>query len=107
MVKLEGRLEKARIVRASDVGKLAFGVLSNSDYKNLFAIMLDKVNPKEIKNIIEDFKSRDLYKSILFEASGNINSTRLMEYCDCGVDVISMGCITNSTRALDMSLEIR
>src|SRR3989338_6158878 len=38
MVKLEGRLEKARIVRASDVGKLAFGVLSNSDYKNLFAI---------------------------------------------------------------------
>lgn len=73
---------------------------------NLFAIMLDKIKPQEIKFVIEELKNKDLYDYVLLEASGNINPNNLMEYADCGVDVISMGYITNSAKVLNMSLEI-
>ncbi len=74
--------------------------------KTLFAMMFDKINPDEIKSIVEDFKNRGLYDKILFEASGNINEDNLKNYADCGVDVISMGCLTNSAKTLNISLEI-
>ena len=79
--------------------------LSNNE--NLFAIMLDKIPPKEVKIIIQDLKNQDLHDYALLEASGNINSENLIEYAGCGADVISMGCITNSANALNMSLEIK
>ncbi len=73
--------------------------------KNLFSIMLDKINPIEIKSIIKELKFKNLQQNILFEASGNINENNILEYADCGADILSMGCITNSAKALNMSLE--
>lgn len=75
--------------------------------KTFFAIMLDKIPPNEIKLIIKDLKEQNLYDYLLLEASGNINPENLAEYADCGVDIISMGSITNSAKVLNMSLEIR
>ncbi|MBI2659975.1 carboxylating nicotinate-nucleotide diphosphorylase [Candidatus Woesearchaeota archaeon] len=66
--------------------------------KNLFAIMLDNIRPKEIMPIIKELKKQELYDYVLLEASGNINPSNFMEYDDCGVDVISMGFITNSAK---------
>ena len=77
-----------------------------SKNKNLFAIMLDNIKPKEIIPIIKELKKRKLYDYVLLEASGNINPSNFMEYDDCGVDVISMGYITNSAKALNLSQEI-
>lgn len=74
--------------------------------KSLFAIMFDKMPPEEIKAIVTELKKQDLYDDILLEASGGINPKNLGEYAGCSVDVISMGCITNSAKALDMSMEI-
>lgn len=74
--------------------------------KSPFAIMLDKIPPKEIKSIIEELKDQDLYEHVLLEASGNIKPGNLTDYADSGVDIISMGFITNSATALDMSMEI-
>lgn len=74
--------------------------------KQLFAIMFDKIPPVEIKSIIYDFKNKKIYDKILFEASGNISENNLTNYVDCRADIISMGCITNSTKALDMSMDI-
>lgn len=74
--------------------------------KNLFALMLDKINSKGVKKIIAKIKDKKLYDSILFEASGNINQNNVHEYLDCDVDIISMGSITNSTRVLNMSQEV-
>lgn len=75
--------------------------------RNLFAIMLDKIPPNSINDIINDLRSKNLYNEILFEASGNINENNVHAYSDCGVDIISMGSITNSAKALNMSLEIK
>ena len=69
--------------------------------------MLDKIPPSEIKPIINDFQNQGLYNDVLFEASGNINENNLTEYIGCGVDIVSMGTVTNSAKILNMSLEIK
>lgn len=81
--------------------------ISSKNNKNLFALMLDKISPKEIKAIVEDLKGLDLYDYVLLEASGNINPENIVEYSGCGVDILSMGYITNSAKILNMSLEIK
>ncbi len=45
-------------------------------------------------------------KIILFEASGNINDKNILEYSKTGADVISLGFLTHSPKAFDMSLDI-
>ena len=92
-------LDAARAIR--DIKK------SFSYGKAFFAIMLDKISPNEAKYIIEELKNQNLYEDILFEASGNITTKNLKQYITCGVDIISMGCLTNSVKSLDMSLEIK
>lgn len=75
--------------------------------KNMYAVMLDNIKPGEINSIINGLKKKGLYDYVLLEASGNITPKNLAEYEKCGADIISMGCITNSSGALNMSLEIR
>ena len=79
----------------------------NPKNKSIFAIMLDKIPPEDIKSIIAELKNKKLNNNILFEASGNINENNLTDYIDCGADVVSMGLITNSARILNMSLETK
>jgi nicotinate-nucleotide pyrophosphorylase (carboxylating) len=40
------------------------------------------------------------------EASGGINSKNITAYAKTGVDMISVGSITNSVKGLDLSLEV-
>ncbi|MBI3036096.1 carboxylating nicotinate-nucleotide diphosphorylase [Candidatus Woesearchaeota archaeon] len=75
--------------------------------KNMYAVMLDNIKPGEINSIINGLKKKGLYDYVLLEASGNITPKNLAEYEKCGADVASMGCITNSSGALNMSLEIK
>lgn len=88
-----------RIIETSNPG-------SRNSNKSIFAIMLDKIPPKEIKSIIADLKKSGLHDYTLLEASGNISPDNLTDYAGCGIDVISMGCITNAAKALDLSQEI-
>jgi nicotinate-nucleotide pyrophosphorylase (carboxylating) len=43
---------------------------------------------------------------VLLEASGGINSKNISAYGKTGVDIISVGSITNSVKGIDMSLEV-
>ena len=92
--------------QALDAAEAIKNINKKTKGKNLFAIMLDNIRPKEITSIIKELKKRKLYDYVLLEASGNINPSNFMEYDDCGVDVISMGYITNSAKALNLSQEI-
>ena len=74
--------------------------------KNVYAIMLDKIKPEEMNSITKELKIQSLYGYVLLEASGNISQENIKEYLNCDVDVISMGCITNSAKSLNMSMEI-
>jgi len=69
-------------------------------------VMLDNFSPKQIKNACLILKKSRFYGKILIEASGGITETNLLQYASSGVDIVSMGALTNSVKALDISLEI-
>jgi nicotinate-nucleotide pyrophosphorylase (carboxylating) len=69
-------------------------------------IMLDNFSPKQIKEAVESLKKAGFFGKILLEASGGITAENLLEYAATHVDVISLGELTHSAKALDFSLEI-
>ena len=68
--------------------------------------MLDNFSPSQIKKTIQDLKVRGLRQKVKIEASGGISSKNISQYANTGVDIISVGSITNSVKGIDMSLEI-
>ena len=68
-------------------------------------IMLDNFSPEEAK-ASADMLSKMGFGDVQLEISGNITSENLMEYAKAEVDIISIGALTHSVRALDISLEI-
>ena len=69
-------------------------------------IMLDNFSPSQIIKTIKVLKNKKLRKNVLLEASGGINSKNISKYGKTGVDIISIGSITNSVKGIDVSLEI-
>ncbi|MDR2707630.1 MAG: carboxylating nicotinate-nucleotide diphosphorylase [Nitrososphaerota archaeon] len=69
-------------------------------------IMLDNFTPEEAYKAAEALKNAKLSHNILLEVSGGINDETLIEYAKAKVDIISIGSLTHSTKALDISLEI-
>ena len=69
-------------------------------------IMLDNFSPVQIKKTIQVLKNQKLRNKVKLEASGGINSKNISKYGQTGVDIISVGSITNSVKGIDMSLEI-
>lgn len=69
-------------------------------------IMLDNMRPKEIKLIVAELKRKKLYDHILLEASGGINPQNIAAYSKTGVDVLSLGYLTHSSRSLNIKQEI-
>ena len=69
-------------------------------------IMLDNFTPSQIKKTIQVLKNHKLRNKVMLEASGGINSKNIIKYGQTGVDIISVGSITNSVKGIDMSLEI-
>jgi len=69
------------------------------------AIMLDNFTPVNIKKILKKY-SPDI-RDIIIEASGGITEKNIREYQKTGVDIISLGSLTHSNRALDISLDIK
>jgi nicotinate-nucleotide pyrophosphorylase (carboxylating) len=69
-------------------------------------ILLDNMNPDEVRNVITALENENLRDNILIEVSGGINPENILVYANTGVDIISAGYITHSAKSLDMSLEI-
>ena len=69
-------------------------------------IMLDNFSPAGIKKTIKTLKEQKLRNNVMLEASGGINSKNISKYGQTGVDIISVGSITNSVKGIDMSLEV-
>ena len=67
-------------------------------------IMLDNFGPKLIRKITAFLKTSRYYNSIFLEASGGINLRNVKLYANSGVDIISVGALTHSAPALDISL---
>ncbi len=69
-------------------------------------IMLDNFSPKRVKEAIAMLETEGFRNKVLIEASGGINEQNLLQFAAAGADIISLGKITNSAKALDMSLEV-
>jgi nicotinate-nucleotide pyrophosphorylase (carboxylating) len=69
-------------------------------------VLLDNMTPKEVEKSVSLLGAKGLRDRIVVEASGGIRKENLASYAKTGVDVISVGTITNSAPAIDMSLEI-
>jgi nicotinate-nucleotide pyrophosphorylase (carboxylating) len=73
------------------------------------AILLDNMTPKEVKKSIERIKSVATGQPdrwIPTEASGGIVLDNIRAYAETGVDFISVGALTHSARAADISMSI-
>jgi nicotinate-nucleotide pyrophosphorylase (carboxylating) len=68
-------------------------------------IMLDNFSIKQIEKVVKKLKDTAFGKSLL-EASGGITSENIIEFASTGVDIVSLGQITDSSAALDLSLEV-
>ena len=64
-------------------------------------IMLDNMNIEVMKEAV-----RMIGGSALVEASGGVTEDSIVEIAMTGVDIISVGALTHSVRALDISLDI-
>jgi len=69
-------------------------------------VMLDNFSPQKIKETIMLLEKERLRDKILIEASGGINEGNVLEFAATGVDILSLGEITDSVKTLDMSLDI-
>ncbi len=69
-------------------------------------IMLDNFIPRDISKTISELKKLGLRNRVKLEASGGINETNISSFAKTGVDMISVGAITNSVSGIDLSLEV-
>ena len=69
-------------------------------------VMLDNFSPKKIEEAVKLLERKKLRNKILIEASGGITERNILKYVAAGVDIVSLGEITQSARALDISLEV-
>ena len=89
---------EVEVTKATDASKVAE---AGADI-----IMLDNFSPKQVKEAVDLLKRAGFFGKVLLEVSGGINSENLLEYTASQVDIISLGELTHSVKALDISLEI-
>ncbi|MBR2846653.1 MAG: carboxylating nicotinate-nucleotide diphosphorylase, partial [Clostridia bacterium] len=65
-------------------------------------IMLDNMSVEEMAKAVEYIDGR-----ALVEASGNMGDRDLMEVAKTGVDIISIGALTHTIKAMDISLRFK
>jgi len=64
-------------------------------------LLLDNMPPEDMRRVVEMARGR-----AVLEASGGISLENVRRVAETGVDYISVGAITHSARALDMSLQM-
>jgi nicotinate-nucleotide pyrophosphorylase (carboxylating) len=69
-------------------------------------VMLDNFSPEQVREAVDALKKTGFFGKILLEVSGGITEQNLLDYASAQVDIVSMGALTHSVKALDISLEI-
>jgi nicotinate-nucleotide pyrophosphorylase (carboxylating) len=69
-------------------------------------IMLDNMKPTLVRQAVKEVGLHSAPHKILTEASGGITLENVREFAEAGVDWISVGALTHSAPAVDISFEI-
>lgn len=67
-------------------------------------VMLDNMSPSEVGDVIDKLNELDIRKDSLIEVSGGITEDTIVDYAKLGVDIISIGALTHSSRSLNFSM---
>lgn len=97
--KMVGHLHKIE-VEISNWAQLREAIEAGADI-----VMLDNQTPEEAEKLVE--MARQLNPNVLIEASGGMDLDRVRSYAEAGVDLISVGKLTHSARAVDISFKIQ
>ena len=87
-------------VETTNLNEVREAIAANADI-----IMLDNMDNATMTEAVEIIKAAD--KGIKTEASGNMNIPRLKEVAATGVDYISVGALTHTVKAMDISMNIQ
>ena len=68
------------------------------------AILLDNMSPEEVRRAVD--RCAELERHIPLECSGGVRLENVRAYAETGVDFISVGLLTHSPQAVDMSLRV-
>jgi nicotinate-nucleotide pyrophosphorylase (carboxylating) len=101
-------VERAR-QHASHLMKIEVEVSSDAQISEAIAaradvIMLDNMNLEQIAEAVRVI--REQAPGTLIEASGGVNLETIRGIADCGVDLISVGALTHSSTAVDISMKV-
>lgn len=93
--------------RASHTMKIEVEVRSVSEVEEALSagadiILLDNMSPEDVRKSVTLVRGRTV-----IEASGGITLETVEEYAAAGVDFISVGALTHSAAAVDISMDIR
>jgi nicotinate-nucleotide pyrophosphorylase (carboxylating) len=69
-------------------------------------IMLDNFSPKQIEAAIKALEKAGFFGKVLLEASGGITAENLIEFASKNIDIVSLGEVTDSARALDINMRV-
>jgi nicotinate-nucleotide pyrophosphorylase (carboxylating) len=94
-----GHLHKIEVEVSNEAG-LREAIKNGADI-----ILLDNLNPEETKRMVD--LSRSLAPQVTLESSGGITLENVRAYAEAGVDLISIGALTHSARAMDISFKIQ
>lgn len=97
--KMVGHLHKIE-VEISNWAQLREAIEAGADI-----VMLDNQTPEEAAKLVE--MARSMNPNVLIEASGGMDLDRVRSYAEAGVDLISVGRLTHSARAVDISFKIQ
>lgn len=71
-------------------------------------LLLDNMTPELVRQAVEIVHAHEpTERRTLTEASGGITLTNVREYAEAGVDMISIGALTHSAPAVDISFKIK
>lgn len=99
--KSKGSFSKKIEIEVSTLEEALKAAEANADI-----IMLDNFSPTQIKKTLNLLEKNGLRSKVLIEASGGINEENVLEFASTGVDVLSLGALTQSAKALDISLKV-
>jgi len=68
-------------------------------------IMLDNMTPAQVRKAVEIIRKDN--KDVIIEVSGGITLDNIEEFAKAGLNAISVGALTHSVKAADLSLNLR
>jgi nicotinate-nucleotide pyrophosphorylase (carboxylating) len=88
-------------IEVTNLDELRAALAHNPD-----VVLLDNMSPALVREAVGQVRAHDPARRIRTEASGGITLANAREFAEAGVDWISVGALTHSAPAMDLSFEI-